>query len=108
MSETITIYCKNNNTYKEVPIGSSLLDIYTMMGAPLRYRPMNAKVNNKVEGLNFHCWHPKDVEFVDYTQLSGLRTYVRSLCHIFSKAVNDVLPSATLNLDIRYRKVTTV
>ena len=99
MSETITIYCKNNNTYKEVPIGSSLLDIYTMMGAPLRYRPMNAKVNNKVEGLNFHCWHPKDVEFVDYTQLSGLRTYVRSLCHIFSKAVNDVLPSATLNLE---------
>ena len=65
MSETITIYCKNNNTYKEVPIGSSLLDIYTMMGAPLRYRPMNAKVNNKVEGLNFHCWHPKDVEFVE-------------------------------------------
>ena len=28
MSETITIYCKNNNTYKDVPIGSSLLDIY--------------------------------------------------------------------------------
>ena len=24
MSETITIYCKNNNTYKDVPIGSSL------------------------------------------------------------------------------------
>ena len=36
---------------------------------------------------------------MDYTQLSGLRTYVRSLCHIFSKAVNDVLPSATLNLE---------
>lgn len=33
MSETITIYCKNNNTYKEVPMGSSLLDIYTTMGA---------------------------------------------------------------------------
>ena len=30
MSETITIYCKNNNTYKEVPIGSSLLDIYSL------------------------------------------------------------------------------
>ena len=47
MSETITIYCKNNNTYKDVPIGSSLLDIYTALGAPLRYRPMNAQVNNK-------------------------------------------------------------
>lgn len=99
MSETITIYCKNNKVYKEVPIGSSLLDIYTMVGAPLRFRPMNCQVNNKVEGLSYRCWMPKDVEYVDYTQSSGLRTYVRALCHIFSKAVNDVLPSATLNLE---------
>ena len=99
MSETITIYCKNNNTYKDVPIGSSLLDIYTAVGAPLRYRPMNAQVNNKTESLNFRCWQPKDIEFIDYTQLSGLRTYVRSLCHIFSKAVYDIWPTATLNLE---------
>ena len=99
MSDTITIYCKNSKAYKDVPVGSSLLDIYTMVGAPLHNRPMNAKVNNKVEGLNYRCWQPKDIEFVDYTQLSGLRTYVRSLCHIFAKAVNDVLPSAKLNLE---------
>lgn len=99
MSETITIYCKNNNTNKDVPIGSSLLDIYTALGAPLRYRPMNAQVNNKTESLNFRCWQPKDIEFIDYTQLSGLRTYVRSLCHIFSKAVYDIWPTATLNLE---------
>ena len=99
MSETITIYCKNNNTYKDVPIGSSVLDIYTAVGAPLRYRPMNAQVNNKTESLNFRCWQPKDIEFIDYTQLSGLRTYVRSLCHIFSKAVYDIWPTATLNLE---------
>ena len=99
MYETITIYCKNNNTYKDVPIGSSLLDIYTALGAPLRYRPMNAQVNNKTESLNFRCWQPKDIEFIDYTQLSGLRTYVRSLCHIFSKAVYDIWPTATLNLE---------
>ena len=99
MSETITFYCKYNNTYKDVPIGSSLLDIYTAVGAPLRYRPMNAQVNNKTESLNFRCWQPKDIEFIDYTQLSGLRTYVRSLCHIFSKAVYDIWPTATLNLE---------
>lgn len=99
MSETITIYCKNNNIYKDVPMGTSLLDIYQAVGAPLRHRPMNAQVNNTVEGLNYRCWKPKDVEYVDYTLSSGLRTYVRSLCHIFSKAVNDVLPSATLNLE---------
>lgn len=99
MSETITIFCKNNNVYKDVPIGSSLLDIYEAVGSPLRYRPMNAQVNNKTESLDYRCWQPKDVEFVDYTQLSGLRTYVRSLCHIFSKAVHDIWPTATLNLE---------
>lgn len=99
MTETITIYCKNNNMYKEVPLGTTLLDIYSAVGEPLKYRPMNARVNNKVEGLSFRCYYPKDVEFIDYTQLSGLRTYVRSLCFIFSKAVHDVLPSATLNLE---------
>lgn len=99
MSETITIYCKNNNTYTEVPIGSSLLEIYPLVGAPLRSRPMNAQVNNKTEGLTYRCWQPKDVEYIDYSQASGMRTYVRSLCHIFSKAVNDILPSATLNLE---------
>ncbi len=99
MSDTITIYCKNNNVYKDVPVGSSLLDIYTMVGAPLRYMPMNAKVNNRVEGLKYRCWQPKDVEFVDCTQPAGLRTYVHSLCHILSKAVSDVLPSASLKLE---------
>ena len=99
MSETITIYCKNNNTYKDVPIGSSLLDIYTAVGAPLRYRPMNAQVNNKTESLNFRCWQPKDIEFIDYTQLSAPNNYLFSLCHIFSKAVYDIWPTATLNLE---------
>ena len=92
MSETITIYCKNNNTYKDVPIGSSLLDIYTAVGAPLRYRPMNAQVNNKTESLNFRCWQPKDIEFIDYTQLSGLKPmsarfaiYFPRRCMIFGR-----------------------
>lgn len=99
MSEMITIFCKNNNRYVEVPIGSSLIDIYKLAGSPLPNTPMNAQVNNKTKGLTYRCWHPKDVEFIDYTKSSGLRTYVRSLCHIFSKAVNDLLPQATMYLE---------
>jgi len=99
MPETITIFCKNNNIYTEVPVGSSLLEIYTMVGSPLPYPPMNAQVNNKTEGLTYRCWHPKDVEYIDFTQSSGVRTYVRSLCHIFSKAVNDILPDSTVYLE---------
>ncbi len=99
MDTTITIYCKNNSQYKEVPAGSTLLEVYELVDSPLKYRPMNALVNNKVEGLNYRCWQPKDIEFMDFTRQSGLRTYVRSLCHIFSKAVYDILPTATLNLE---------
>lgn len=99
MAETITIFCKNNNLYKEVPVGSTLSEIYAWVGEPLAYPPMNAQVNNKTESLNYRCWLPQDIEYVDYTQLSGMRTYVRSLCHIFSKAVYDLWPKATLNLE---------
>lgn len=99
MKETITIFCKNTNTFKDFPIGTTLLDIYKGFGSPLKYRPMNAHVNNKVEGLSFRCYYPKDVMFIDCTNSSGLRTYVRSLCFIFSKAVSDVLPDAKLFLE---------
>ncbi|MCD8193390.1 MAG: nucleoside kinase [Tannerellaceae bacterium] len=99
MSELITIYCKNNNIYKEVPIGSSLLEIYEMVGSPLEFRPLNAHVNNRVEDLTFRCWQPKDIEFYDYTRQTGVRTYVRTLCYIFSKAVYDIIPTATLYLE---------
>ncbi len=99
MSETIRIFCKNNNTSIEVPIGSSLIEIYEKLGEFLPFQPLNAQVNNKTEGLTYRCWHPKDIEYIDYTKSSGLRTYVRSLCHILSKAVNDILPSATMFLE---------
>ena len=99
MEELITIYCKNTNQYYDVPIGSSLLDIYKVAGEPLRLSPMNAQVNNKTEDLTYRCWHPKDVGFIDITNPSGMRTYVRSLCFILSKAVYDISPNATLNLE---------
>lgn len=99
MNETIRIYCKNNNTHTDVPIGSSLVEVYDLVGAPLKYRPLNAQVNNRTEGLTYKCWKSKDVEFFDFTYSSGTRTYVRSLCHIFAKAVYDIIPNATLTLE---------
>ena len=65
MAEQITIYCKNTGNYYEVPVGSSLLDIYKIVGEPLPYRPLNAQVNNRTQDLTYTCWQPKDIEFVD-------------------------------------------
>ena len=99
MLENISIYCKNTSRFYEVPIGSSLLDIYKIVGEPLNHTVLSAQVNNRTEDLTFCCWQPKDIEFVDYTSPAGMRTYIRSLCHIFSKAVYDVLPDAILRLE---------
>lgn len=99
MDNTIRIYCKNNKSYTNVPVGSSLLEIYELVGSPLKYKPINAQVNNKVEGLTYRCWKSKDVEFMDYTHPSGSRAYIRSLCHIFAKAVYETIPNAGLNLE---------
>lgn len=99
MKERITIYCKNTDSFKDFEIGTSLLDIYTAFGSPLKWPVMNARVNNKVEGLSYRCYFPKDVEFVDITDSSGMRTYVRSACMLLSKAVYDVLPCAKLYLE---------
>jgi len=98
-TDYITIYCKNNNIHKEVKIGSSLLEIYEMVGSPLKHRALCAGVNNRVRSLMYRCWQPKEVEFVDYTELPGYRVYLRSLCFILSKAVNDIFPGKEFNLE---------
>jgi uridine kinase len=96
---TIPVYCKNNHTYMSIPQGTSLMDMYKMLDAPLRHPPMGARVNQRVEGMDYRCWNPKDIEFVDYTHPAGFRMYVRSLCYILAKAVNDLYPSAIFNLE---------
>ena len=96
---TIVIYCKHINACLEVPVGTSLLDIYKLSGVSLRYCPMSARVNRRVEGLDYRCYTACDVEFVDYTHPAGFRTYVRSLCFILAKAVNDLYPRALFNLE---------
>jgi uridine kinase len=68
------------------------LEIYTAVGSPLKHKALCARVNNRVESLDFHCWRPKDIEFIDYSEMSGYRVYIRSLCFILSKAVNDIFP----------------
>ena len=55
----LQICCKNNNISKNFPIGSSLLDIYNGFNLDIPYGPVSAKVNNKVEGLNYRAYNNK-------------------------------------------------
>lgn len=95
----LQIYCKNNNSTREFPEGSSLLNIYNGFNLAMPYGPVSAKVNNKVESLDFRVYYNKDIEFLDITSSSGMRTYVRSLFFILVKAVEELYPQGSISLE---------
>ncbi|MGI6047553.1 MAG: nucleoside kinase [Petrimonas sp.] len=94
MLDTVKVHCLNTNEQKEVPVGSSLKQLIEIFEVETPYLIANARVNNKTESLSYRVYRPKRVEFVDIRNNSAMRTYVRSLCFILAKAVNDVLPNA--------------
>ncbi|MBQ7157015.1 MAG: nucleoside kinase [Bacteroidaceae bacterium] len=96
MSNQITIRCKNNNKLIDVELGSTLRDVYEKTGIDMEYGPVSARVNNKVQGLNYRFYNSKDVEFLDLTCSSGMRVYTRTLFFILSKAVEDIFPDGKL------------
>ena len=95
----LQIYCKNADQTKSFPEGSSLLDIYKGFDLQMPYGPVSAKVNNKVESLDFRVYYNKDIEFLDITSASGMRTYVRSLCFVLVKAVEELYPEGSISLE---------
>ena len=99
MKQVVQIYCKNSNSSKEFPVGSTLLEVYQGFDLSMPYGVVSAKVNNKVEGLKYRVYNNKDVEFLDITCDSGMRTYVRSLCFVLCKAVEDLYPGGDFVLE---------
>ena len=95
----LQIYCKNINQTRSFREGISLLEIYNDFGLDMPYGVVSAKVNNKVEDLNFRVYYNKDVEFLDITNPSGMRTYFRSLCFILVKAVEELYPQGSISLE---------
>lgn len=99
MQQTVQIYCKNNNIYKDFPIGSTLLEISKGFQYKRDFDIISAKVNNKTEGLKFRVYNNKDVEFLDATNSSAMRTYIRSLCFILYKAIRELYPNGYLTVE---------
>ena len=96
----IQIRCKNNKKTQNVPIGSTLSEIFRELNLNMDYGPLSAKVNNKVEGLHFRVYHDKDIEYLDITSPSGARAYTRTLFFVLCKAVHDLWPGADVVIDI--------
>ena len=104
MKPTIQIRCKNNGQTLTAPIGSTLAEVFRNAGIDMKYGPICAKVNNKVEGLHYRIYHNKDVEFLDMTSGSGSRNYTRSLFFVLCKAVHDLYPQSKVVIDIPVSK----
>ncbi|MDD4158279.1 MAG: nucleoside kinase [Proteiniphilum sp.] len=99
MSDTLKVHCLNTDEEKEVPIGTPLSELIGLFGVKMPYLIVNAKVNNKTESLAYRVYRPKTIEFFDLRDSSAMRTYVRSLCFILAKAVDDVLPNAEMYIE---------
>ncbi|MCC8145000.1 MAG: nucleoside kinase [Bacteroidales bacterium] len=99
MGNEIRLYIKNNDTYYNFPPGISLLEVYKQIELDLGWEIACAKVNNKTKSLHYVCYNSKDIEFVGVNDPSGMRAYVRSLCFILTRAVCDLYPEGSINIE---------
>ena len=93
----LQIRCKNNMMTKSFPEGTSLLEV--LQAFPelnFKYPVISARVNNLSQGLKFRLYQNRDVEFIDLSDPSGMRVYIRSLCFVLYKAAQDVFPGSKL------------
>ena len=100
MEQSINIVCKNNGKTIEVPMGATLEEVYQLTGIGMKYGPISAYVNNKVEGMHFRIYKQKEVEFLDITSASGSRSYTRSLFFVLCKAAHDLFADCKVSIDI--------
>ena len=100
MEQQIKIRCKNNKKTLNISIGSTLSEIFSQSGLQMEFGPISARVNNKVEGMHFRVYKPKDIEFLDLHDSSALRIYTRSLFFVLNKAAHDLWPDCTVVIDI--------
>ncbi|MBQ4507522.1 MAG: nucleoside kinase [Paludibacteraceae bacterium] len=95
----VTVYCKNTREYYDIECGTSLLDLYKQIGLKLRYPVITARVNYKLQNLNFLVYKPKDIEFLDASSPAGMRCYVRTLSMVMACAVRELYPAGDLRIE---------
>lgn len=99
MPNFVTIYCKNIKQFVQIPCGTSLLELYQQLNLQLPYPVIAARVNYKVQSLNFLIYKPKDIEFIDATSDSGHRCYVRTLSMVMACAIRELWPDCDLRIE---------
>ncbi len=96
MENTLKIRCRNNGEVISIPLGSTLHEVYKEAHIHMEYGPVVARVNNKVQGMNYRFYNNKDVEFLSLHDAAGMRAYIHTLFLVLIKAAEDMYPQGKL------------
>ena len=100
MEKLVKVHVLNNDRVVEVPVGSTIEEVYALSGVEIEHGPISANVNNKVEGMHYRVYKQKQIEFLDITSPSGSRAYTRSLFFVLCKAAHDLFTPCKVSIDI--------
>lgn len=98
MVRTVKVNCVNTGKELFLPIGISLKEIADQIAGELDFKPLAARVNNRLEDLNMELYHPKMVEFVGISSSQGMYAYLSTLIFLLSAAVNELYPKGHFQL----------
>lgn len=87
---TMTIKLPALSTEIECTPGATPLDIYKQMAKELGTKPMLALINNHESSLATPIYRNSTVDFLDYRDNSGSRTYSRTLALLLCKAAEEL------------------
>ncbi|MPQ47559.1 nucleoside kinase [Marinifilum sp. N1E240] len=99
MGKLIDIYFEDLDQKRSYAVGTDLQTILKDVNPKLKGDVLGAMVNNKLKELTYEIYKPKNVRFIDLIHPAGRRMYIRSLCFVLYKAVNDLYPGAGFRLE---------
>lgn len=96
--ERISIICENDNSVRNVALGTPLSEIARECSLNEKQPPLAAFVNNRLKEFGFRLFRSATVRFVDITSFAGYRLYQRTLCFLLQHAVEELWPQNPLHI----------
>ncbi|MCT4615410.1 MAG: nucleoside kinase [Marinifilaceae bacterium] len=95
MEKYIQVYLEDKAVTITIPRGTCLVDLLKDNYDDSEKKILGAFVNNKLRELTYRVYKPKNIRFIDYSDVSGRRMYKRSLSFVLYKAVKDTFHNHT-------------
>lgn len=95
----VKIFCENTGQTHLVEQGLSVLELVHAVQYKSEFPVIGALVNNRVKGVDYRTYTPKNIKFLDVTHNDGYRLYTASLQFLLCKAAHDVLPEAIVKTE---------